>query len=319
MVELAVATVLPAAIVAPHLIPLHRVTPVWAAVVWLAVLALRALVAAGVAIFVFVDLQQTGVFRALAGWCLHEVIPLLAVHLGVSGHPLAHATAILPGLVLAASLLSLLFGLARGWVAVRRSLAGALGEGPFGSTVVRDQTVLVAVTAFGGSRIVVSEAALRAMDDEELEASFAHELGHIQRRHRPLLLLASVLCALGRALPGTRVAERELVFHLERDADEYAVAATSDPLALASAICKAAVGAPAELTALGGRGRASVRIGYLVDGAPSRGSVLLERATRALAAALVVMALGLAVSLPAFALSAPTSAHDAGVVEHCDR
>jgi Zn-dependent protease with chaperone function len=319
MLGLALALVLPAAIVAPHVIPLHRVTPVWAAAVWLAVLALRALVAAGVAIFVFVDLPQTGVFRALAGWCLHEVIPLLAVHLGVSGHPLAHAAAIVPGLVLAASLLSLLVGLARGWVAVRHSLARALGEGPFGSTVVQHQEVLVAVTAFGPTRVVVSEAALRAMDDEELEASLAHELGHIHRRHRPLLLLASVFGALGRALPGTRAAERELVFHLERDADEYAVAATSDPLALASAICKAATGAPAELTALGGRGRASVRIGYLVDGEPSRGGVLLERATRALAAMLLVMALALAVSLPAWALAVPSSAHDAGIAEHCHR
>jgi hypothetical protein len=318
MLELVVALVSPGAIVTPHLLPLHRVTPIWAAMIWLAALGLRALVAAGGAIFVFVYLPQTEFLRALAEWCLHELLPLVATHLGLSDHPLAHAAAILPGLVLAGSLLWLLFGLARAWLALRRSLARALGEGPFGTTVVDDRRVLFAVTSFGRKRILISEPALRAMDEEELMASFAHEAGHIHRRHRPLLLLASVLASLGRALPGTRAAEREFAFHIERDADEYAVARTSDPLALASAICKVATGTKAELAALGGQGRVAVRLGYLVDGAPSRGGKVLERTTRAVAVVLAAIVLTLASTLPAWALSAPVARDVGNVIERCN-
>jgi len=158
--------------------------------------------------------------------------------------------------------------------------------------------------------------ALGVMDEEELEASLAHEVGHVRRRHRPLLFVASVLAALGRLLPGTRSAERELAFNLERDADEYAVRETGDPLALASAICKAA-GTPATrtLTALGGRGRVSLRLDYLVCGGRERGSRALEWGMRVVALTLATAAVGLAVTLPAWAApvsgGSPTSAVDA--------
>lgn len=112
--------------------------------------------------------------------------------------------------------------------------------------------------------LLVSDAALRAMDRDELRASFAHEIGHVRRRHRPLILGASLLAAVGRFLPGTQAAERELLFNLERDADEFAVRATNDPLALASAICKAAAGRAINYAAaLQGRGGMATRLSYL--------------------------------------------------------
>ena len=46
-------------------------------------------------------------------------------------------------------------------------------------------------------------------------------------------------------MPGTKDALQRLQFCLERDADEYAVDRTRNPIALASAICKAAVDSPA--------------------------------------------------------------------------
>jgi hypothetical protein len=308
--ELAVLVGLPAAITVPHLLPLDRVTPLWAAALWVSALALRALAALGLAVFVLVYLPMTELFRALADWCWHDVLPLLAVHLGLSGHSLAHAASILPGLALAASLLWLAGGLARAWLALRSRLARSIGEGPGGSTIVDGEQILVGATRLGRGRIVVSHAALRSMDAGELAASLAHEEAHICRRHRPLLLVASVLAALGRAFPGTRVAERELAFQLERDADEYAVRRTRDPLALASAICKAASGAATPvLVALGGRGRVTRRLGYLVDGAPARGGRLLEGSVRLLAAALAASALLLALTVPAWATAArPTDA-----------
>lgn len=298
MPEPAVAVALAGAILAPHLIRLERVTPLWGAVVWLATLALRAVVAVAGAIFLLIHLPQTGVLEALAHWCVHEALPLLTTELTISEHPVSHAATLTPSVVLAASLLWLLFGLARSWMALRRTLRSSVGEGPAGSTVVHDNGLLVAATGLGRSRIVVSDAALHAMDAEELEASLAHEIGHLARRHRPMLLAASVLTAFGRPLPGARAAQRELHFHLERDADEYAVARTRDPLALASAICKAATAGPRGLIALGGRGHARLRVRYLMDDEPHRAGRPLELVTRALAGLLIALALAMAASIP---------------------
>jgi hypothetical protein len=44
----------------------------------------------------------------------------------------------------------LLVGLARAWVALRRQLRAALGDGPGGSTVIPDDEVLVAGSAGPG-------------------------------------------------------------------------------------------------------------------------------------------------------------------------
>lgn len=313
--QVGVAVTLPAAIVLPHLVPLHRVTPTVAALIWLCALGLRALVAIGGALFIFVYMPQTGLYEAVADWCLHAVLPLITAHLGLSGHPLVHAAIVVPGLALAASVLSLLFGLARAWVLVRATLRRTLGEGPHGSTIIEDDGIVVGVTGVGRSRIVVSSAALGAMDPGELEASVSHELGHINRRHRPLLLLSSVLVALGRMLPGTRAAEEELRFSLERDADEYAVRRTHDPLALASAICKAAGSrTTAGTTALSGTGRVSLRLDYL-EGQARRAGPELERGSRVLATVLVATTLGLSATLPSWALAVPQDQQGLSAVE----
>jgi hypothetical protein len=307
LAEVAIAVGIVLAVALPHALPLQRVAPVVAAAVWLNALLLRAAVAIGGAIFLFVYLPQTGLFEALARWCLHEVVPLLAMPLGLSVHPLAHAAPVLPALALAASLMWLLVGLARAWVALRRQLRAALGVGPGGSTVIPDEQVVVGVTAFGRPRIVLSAAALGVMDPDELRASVAHERGHLSRWHRPLLLLGSVLSALARPLPWTQAAERELAFHLERDADEFAVRETRDPLALASAICKAAQNRAPTWTGLAGRGPVSSRLALLVDDGPPR-SAVVERAATALAALLAVMTLAIAVTVPAWIAASPAAA-----------
>jgi len=316
--ELGAVVALPAAIAAPHLLPLHRVNPASAAAVWLAALALRALTAVGGAIFAFVYLPQTGIYDAIAHWCWHEALPILATHLGFSGHPLIHAAVLLPGLALAFSVLWLLFGLARGWLALRSRLARPLGEGPLGGTVIEDHQVVVGVTGVGRGRILVSDRALGLMDPEELEASLSHELAHIRRRHRPLLLLASLLAALARALPGTRAAERELRFTFERDADQYAVRQTSDPLSLASAICKAAGATPLpNAIGLSDGGRVALRLDILAGEAPRAGRIL-ERGARLLGLALTLMVLALSATLPSWALAAPRAEHNVTAVGgHC--
>lgn len=317
-VEIAAVVALPATIGAPHLLPLHKVTPATAAAVWLAALALRALTALGGAIFALVYLPRTGVYDAVAHWCWHEALPIFAAHLGLSGHPLVHAAVLLPGLALAFSVLWVLFGLARGWLLLRSRLARAVGEGPLGSTVIEDQQVVVGVTGVGRGRIVVSDRALGLMDPDELNASLSHELAHIRRRHRPLLLLASLLAALARALPGTRRAERELRFTFERDADQYAVRQTRDPLSLATAICKAAGAAPLpSAIGLSDGGRVTLRLDILAGDAPRAGRTL-ERGARLLGVAMVLMVLALSATLPSWALAAPQAAHTLSPVdEHC--
>lgn len=77
------------------------------------------------------------------------------------------------------------------------------------------------------------------------------------------MLAGRVLAALGFLFPGTRQAQGSLHQALERDADEYAVRRTRDPLSLASAICKAAAGPcrPGEIGLAGGR--VSRRLDYL--------------------------------------------------------
>jgi Zn-dependent protease with chaperone function len=307
LAEAGIAAALVAAIAAPHAVPLQRVAPLLAAAVWINALLLRAAVALGGALFVLLYLPQSALFEAIARWCWHEVVPLLAMHLGLSGQPLAHAAHALPTLALAASLMWLIVGLATAWVGLRRQLRGALGDGPGGSTVIADDQVVVALTGLGRPRIVLSAAALSAMDAEELRASMAHELGHLQRRHRPMLLTALLLSALARPLPWTRAATRELAFHLERDADEFAVRETRDPLSLASAICKAAQSQAPALTALGGSGRLGSRLEILVDGGPAR-SAVAERIAAAVATLLAVVTLAVAATIPAWVATSPATA-----------
>ncbi len=306
MSELLIALVVLGAIAVPHLLPLHAASPQAASAVWFLALALRGILGVGSALFVFTYLPRTELFQGAAGWCW----AVITHHLGLSGHPLLHAAAILPGLALAASLLWVLFGLVRAGVALHVYLARrAVGEGPMGSLVVEGDDILIAVVGLGRGRIVVSQKALGAMDRDELTASFAHELGHLRRRHRPLLVLGSVFAGLGRLLPGTVSAAREFAFNLERDADEYAVRTTRDPLSLASAICKAAGAArpTAGLTALGGQGRVSLRLDHLT-GNGRRAPHALEVAARMLAGVLAVMVMALAVAVPARALAAPSDA-----------
>ena len=311
LLELAIVLLVPPLVVAPHVLPLHRVTPISAATVWLLSLGLRATIAISAAVFLFLFLPGAGLVHVAQRWCFHTLLPFLTEQFGLRGHSLADAASLLPGLTLAASLLWVTFGLARGSLALRLFLRRRRrGYGPLGSTIVDEEAVFVALTGVGRGEIVISRAALEAFDGEELAASVAHERGHLQRRHRSVLLIGRILAALGRPIPGTRRAERELAFSLERDADEYAVRETRDPLALASAICKAATGPAAVPSVIGlrGRGNLVLRLEYLVDGGHQRAAASLERVARAIAVALAASVLLAAVAVPTVALGvAPSS------------
>ena len=295
---LVLAAVIAAAIVLPHVLDFERVPPAAAAIVWFCALALRALTMVAAALFVVLVLPTTALFSLVTHWCWHAVVPLISSHLGLDGHSVGDAAVILPGFMIAASLLSVAFGVARAAGKVRAFVRQAeLGPGPEGTVMVGGGDVVVAVAGLHRPRVLVSAGALVALDDDELAASLDHERGHIERRHRFVLVLAHFLRAVGRPLPGTKVAMRELNHHLERDADRWALGRRHDPLALASAICKAAtaVVAPSGVaTALGGAA-ATRRVRELVDGTGTSSSL---RGVRVLAAGMVAITLAATAGVP---------------------
>ena len=309
MVTGLLAAAIVAALLAPHLLPQSRLAPATGVALWLGVLSLRAALALAVAVVAILFLPATQLFQLLTHWCLHTVVPFFATHLGFDGHKLGDAAVLVPALVLSVSVLSASFGVWRGARAVRRWLRrSSLGPGPRESVIVGGPDVVVAAAGLRDPRVVVSAGALLRLDDDELAAGLEHEWGHIARRHRFVSLVGQLLYGVSRLLPASARALALLRFQLERDADEFAVRRTGDPLALASAIAKAALDTgTADTPALANLGGTGVpeRLRLLLgdsDAAPTR-------LTNALARILAVGATALALTL---ALSAPTLAQ-AGV------
>lgn len=309
------ALALVAALAAPHRLRQAALPSGTAIALWSSVLLLRAALAVVVALVAVFYLPATELFGLLTHWCLHAVVPFAATHLGFDGHQVGGVAVLVPGVVIAGFALSGGVAVARGIALARRWLRrGATGPGPRGSTIVGGTEVIVAAAGLRSPRVVVSAGALLALDDDELAAGLEHEWGHIRRRHG-LIGAAGQLClAVSRFLPGGRRALDLLRFHLERDADEYAVSRTGDPLALASAISKAtphgAGEAPPALAMLGGDSGVADRLRLLLA-APAGDQAGRGGIARALTLASVALSLALAVSIPLL-LSAPLAAHAVG-------
>jgi Zn-dependent protease with chaperone function len=317
----ALAAIVAAGIVLPHVLRLHRVTPITAVVLWLTSLALRALTGLVAVTFLLFFLPRTEVFESLTHWCLHAVLPAVAEGLDVEGHGIGDLALLVPGIALGMSLLAACIRTARGARAARRLVhRHVVGQGPQGSVIVSGPDVVFAVAGLARPRILVSAGALTALDDAELAAGLDHERGHIARRHRFVMLAAATLAALGWMVPGTRRAATELAFHLERDADRWALGRRNDRLALASVICKAAASAQApESPAIAGLGHTGVRerLGQLLED-PPRPSHPTATALNALATTMVGCTLLLAALLPTAAVAgARADAHGAHHA-HCD-
>ena len=285
-----VAGALAAALIAPYVLPLGRVAPGRAAAVWLSALALRATLVAGGALLALALAPGTALFRSVSAATVHQPLPVVSWHPDLPGDALAHVALLLPIGAFVLWLSAFACGWLLGVVRLRAQLdRTALGSGPGDSLVVAENRILAAVPRVGPARVLVSHAALAGLDPAELDATLAHERGHLRRRHRPLRLLAGVFTCVGRIVPGTAVAARRFAFSLERDADEYAVRATGDPLALASAICKAAASGAPPRAALGlANSNAKARLDQLLAGGRIRSSPALERGTAVLAVALAL-------------------------------
>jgi hypothetical protein len=320
-VTTSLAMMIAMAIAAPHVLDLRTNPPVIGAAVWFASLAVRGLVVVAAAGFALVYLPQTDFFSALAHWCLHAVVPFLAAHLGLDGHRVADAVIVLPASLLVLSFSSGTIAIVRAARLVRSSVSNAsLGTGPEDSILVGGSEVVLASAGLARPRVIVSAGALLVLDDDELAAGLAHERGHIARRHHHVLCLAEIMQAVGRFVPGSGRALSELRFHLERDADRWAISERHDPLALASAICKAADGSIARrgVAALGG-GRATDRVDELMTcvGPEERRRRRRRLAAPCLAVCLSVLAIGLAVAIPLAVAAGVPQGEQRVDVRHC--
>lgn len=282
----------------PHLLRLDRVAPSTAIAIWLSALLLRALTATFFTLFIVVYLPTTELFTIVSHWCLHEVVPFLTWHLGLDGHRVGDMALVAPASALVVSLLWVSIGVWRATRRVNRLLVRrSIGRGPRESLIVGDGEVFVATAGLRHPEVLVSAGALTTFDDDELAASLEHEHGHIARGHRFVLLVSELCRAIARFVPGTRAAAYELNFHIERDADRFA-SATQEPLALASAICKAATGQKVFAPAIALTGGGAVRrVKLLAAGLPAA-SRREERGSKVVAIGLVVLVFGAISMLP---------------------
>ena len=312
--SLALAAIVAAGILLPHVLRLQRAPPTTAIVLWLNGLALRALATVLAVIHVLFFLPRTGVFVDLSHWCAQ--VPLIG---NAEGHAVAAVALYVPVIALVASLAHDSVRTAREVRAVRRIVGQALGRGPRNSLILGGPEVMFAVAGLAHPRVVVSAGALTALDDHELTAGLDHEQAHIARRHRFVMLLALGCRALGRAIPGGDRGVRELAFHLERDADRWALRRHDDRLALASVICKAAgePTLPRAMSRLGAIGLTE-RLSQLVDERPVTSAGPVRAALRALATVMVMCTLVLGASVPAAAVAgAGGHPHRGHHLHHC--
>jgi hypothetical protein len=85
-------------------------------------------------------------------------------------------------------------------------------------------------------RIYLSTGLIRSFSTEHLQAAFAHEIGHIQRSRKPVLIIAYILRVCMFFNPIAMFEFRKLAHEEEEVCDDFAVALTGKPRALAEAV-----------------------------------------------------------------------------------
>ena len=121
-----------------------------------------------------------------------------------------------------------------------------------------------------GSRLVITEAALIALPDDELAAVVAHEEAHLRERHDLVLEFFTVLHTATPRLLRTDAALREVALLVEALADRAAREEVGE-VALGRALVSLAEAAQAELTpgVSAGAGAAAARLRLLVADDPA--------------------------------------------------
>lgn len=150
-----------------------------------------------------------------------------------------------------------------------------------------------------GGRIVVTSAALKVLDTEEMAAVVEHERAHLRGRHHLVVQTAGSLRAAFPFVPAFRYAQAEVARLTEMVADD-AAARKVDRLALATALVRLAEGS-APVGALGAGGStALIRVRRLAEPASPLGPV--RRFGTLAGLALLVLAPVVLAAAPAFAV-----------------
>lgn len=153
-----------------------------------------------------------------------------------------------------------------------------------------------AVGAFR-ARVLISAELPAILDDDELEAVVAHEIGHIRARDTQVVFLSGMLRDMVAWNPVAHVSYRRLVEDREREADRRAAELTGKPLAVASGLLKMCEVVNeghrglrrAALAFLRPGGRVARRVSHLLAVADGRAAAGDRRIPYAAAAALVVI------------------------------
>ncbi len=113
-----------------------------------------------------------------------------------------------------------------------------LGVNEPGVYVVDDDDLVIFSTTGKDPAIFVSSGLFQALTVEEMNAALAHEIAHIARSRRPILLAAFFLRMILFFNPIALVEFRRVVRNEEKICDDIAVTVTGRPKALANALKK---------------------------------------------------------------------------------
>ena len=177
---------------------------------------------------------------------------------------------------------------------LRLSLVGR-PDSQVGAVIVRHDEPAAYCLPGRGSRIVLSTAAVDALDAGQLRAVLAHERAHLRGRHHLLVTLSGALNAAFPRVPAFRVAWEQVTRLAEFRADD-AACAVAHRLAVAGALLSMGAGVPVAALAAGTADAARVR--RLIDG-----PVVISR-TRAAAVACTAAAVAL---VPLLLLAGPAA------------
>jgi beta-lactamase regulating signal transducer with metallopeptidase domain len=122
--------------------------------------------------------------------------------------------------------------------AINDALESFPGEKPRISVIDDDDDFLLFSTTGKNPTVFLSSGLVEGLDREQLQAAIAHEVAHIERNRRPLLMVVYVIRVLMFFNPVVLVEFRRMVQEEEKICDDVAVARTQRPGPLAEILRK---------------------------------------------------------------------------------
>jgi Zn-dependent protease with chaperone function len=190
-----------------------------------------------------------------------------------------------------------------------RSLALLGRRDPSGRFLVVDHETAAAYCLPGrNNEIVLTSAALGALDEDQRTAVIAHEMAHLRARHHVIIATAKAIEQAFPRVPVFSIAHSELARLIEMDADDRATRSNAR-LTVATAMVRLAEAGPTPSAALGAGGSSALaRVRRLAAPSAPLGAV---RALVAVSAAAAMLVLPLVVAVApaastAYAQTCPT-------------